>query len=309
MPIAIDEVFKKTLPFLIVGIPAIFAFIFIVVIMRVYSFKNRSRKNPLTENLLRSPGQTLLNQITDLQFKSMEIVFFWCFIPILVYAIFLNAILAQKSLVLLFSTMLVTILASLYGALKTYAALKHLANLRLAYDGELSVGQELNDLMFAGFRVFHDIKAKDFNIDHAIVGSSGVFAIETKTRSKRLDAKGADSVEVLYDGDSINFPHWKDTEILEQAKGNAQWLSEKLTKAVGEEVKVFPAVAIPGWFTKKTTNKRGPIVYNGKNPRAIFPKCGQNKPLAEDKIQRIAHQIEQLCRNVEPITFNQEKQP
>jgi len=308
MPIAIDVLIKKILPLLVVGIPAISMFIFIVIVIRVFFFKNRNRKNPLTENLFRSPGQTLLNQITDLQFKSMEIVFFWCFIPILVYAIFLNAILAQKSLVL-FLMILVTIIASLYGALRTYAALKRLADLRLAYDGELSVGQELNDLMFDGFRVFHDIKAKDFNIDHAIVGSSGVFAIETKTRSKRLDAKGADSVEVLYDGDSINFPHWKDTEILEQAKGNAQWLSEKLTEAVGEEVKVFPAVAIPGWFIIKTTKKYGPVVYNGKNPKAIFPKCGQNKPLAEDKIQRIAYQIEQLCRNVEPITFNQEKQP
>lgn len=206
--------------------------------------------------------------------------------------------------------MLITVLASLYGALRIYAALKRLADLRLAYDGELSVGQELNELMHDGYRVFHDIQAENFNIDHAIVGPAGVFAVETKTRSKKQDAKGADSVEVLYDGESINFPQWKkDTEILEQAKGNARWLSQKLTDAVGKQVDVFAAVAIPGWYTRKISKKYGPIVYNGENPRAIFPKCGRKDPLTAEKIQSIAYQIEQLCRNVKPVTFNQEKQP
>jgi len=55
-----------------------------------------------------------------------------------------------------------------------------------------------SELMLDGFRVFHDIKAKDFNIDHAIVGLSGVFAIETKTRSKRLNAKGAASASLEF---------------------------------------------------------------------------------------------------------------
>ncbi|MFZ3136378.1 MAG: nuclease-related domain-containing protein [Thermodesulfovibrionales bacterium] len=304
MPDAIDDILKKALPFLLGVAPTIFMLIFIIALGLIFSFKNRNRKNPLTQKLLRSPGQTLLALITELQFKIMEVFFLWCIIPPFAYMASLSAIAAQKSPTLLLLTMSIAILISLYGALKAYFILKRLADLRLAYDGELALGQELNELMLDGFRVYHDIQAEDFNIDHAVVGSSGVFAIETKTRSKKLQTKGAEAVEVLYDGDSINFPHWRDTKILEQARGNARWLEQRITAAVGDQVTVFPAVAIPGWYTKKTTNKSGPIVYNGKNPRAIFPKCGQDKPLTKEQINRIAYQIEQLCRNVAPITFS-----
>lgn len=304
MPDAIDDILKKTFPFLLVNTPAIFMLIFVITLGLIYSVKNRNRKNPLTQKLLRSPGETLLGLITELQFKVIEVVFLWCILPPLAYVISLNAIAAQKSAALLLAAISIAILISVYGALRAYFMLKRLADLRLAYDGELSVGQELNELMFDGFRVYHDIQAEDFNIDHAVVGPSGVFAIETKTRSKKLQAKGAEAVEVLYDGDSINFPHWRDTKILEQARGNALWLEQRLTAAVGDQVTVFPAVAIPGWYTKKITKKSGPIVYNGKNPRAIFPKCGHDKPLTDEQINRIAYQIEQLCRNVAPITFS-----
>jgi len=307
MPDTLTYILKKMLPVLIINTPALVVVIFILVLGLVYSFKNRNRKNPLTQKLLRSPGQALFDRITELQFKVLEVIVFWCIFPLVFYIALLNAITAQKSAALLYAAISIAVLASLYGTVRAYFVLKSLADLRLAYDGELSVGQELNELMLDGFRVYHDIQAENFNIDHAVVGPAGVFVIETKTRSKNPRAKGAAAVEVTYDGDSINFPKWRDTETLEQARRNAKWLEQRLTKAVGDPVAVFPAVAIPGWYTKKITNKPGPIVYNGGNPRAIFPKCGQDVLLTEEQIKRIAYQNEQLCRNVEPITFNSKK--
>lgn len=303
---AFDDILKKTLSFFLLVTPAIFMLISLSALGFIYSFKNRNRKNPLTQKLLRSPGQSLFDRITELQSKVMEIVFFWCIIPPLVYIAALGTIAAHKSTALLLSAMCLAILLSLYGALRAYFMLKHLADLRLAYDGELSVGQELNELMLDGFCVYHDIQAEGFNIDHVVVGKSGVFAIETKTRSKRRSASGAEAVEVLYDGDSIKFHNWRDIKILEQARAAAQWLERRITAAVGEQVIVFPAVAIPGWYTKRITKKSGPIVYNGKNPRAIFPKCGQSDTLSQEEINRIAYQIEQFCRNIDPTTFRKE---
>ncbi len=57
---------------------------------------------------------------------------------------------------------------------------------RLAYDGEVAVGQELQYL--TDHVAFHDFQAGTFNIDHILVGASGVYAVETKARSKP-DAK------------------------------------------------------------------------------------------------------------------------
>lgn len=47
--------------------------------------------------------------------------------------------------------------------------------------GEAKVGRELERLHAEGFHVFHDWDKGRGNVDHFIVGPSGVFAIETKT--------------------------------------------------------------------------------------------------------------------------------
>ncbi len=54
----------------------------------------------------------------------------------------------------------------------------------LGPDCEMAVGQELNNPMCAGYRVYNDVPAEGLNIDHVVVGRNGVFAVETKGRSK-----------------------------------------------------------------------------------------------------------------------------
>ena len=63
---------------------------------------------------------------------------------------------------------------------RSYYRLKKRRNLRLGYEGEIAVGQELNQLMLQGKHVYHDFPADKFNIDHIVVGRSGIFAVETK---------------------------------------------------------------------------------------------------------------------------------
>ena len=38
--------------------------------------------------------------------------------------------------------------------------------------------------------VYHDIQADQFNIDHVVVGPSGVFAVETKVPCEIMDGQG-----------------------------------------------------------------------------------------------------------------------
>mgnify|MGYP000447730379 CR=1 FL=1 len=44
------------------------------------------------------------------------------------------------------------------------------------------VAEALAPLTVDGCRIFHDVPAAAFNLDHVIVGPTGVFALETKTR-------------------------------------------------------------------------------------------------------------------------------
>lgn len=144
--------------------------------------------------------------------------------------------------------------------------------------------------------MYHDFPAEEFNIDHVVVGPSGVFAVETKGRAKLDKGRGTIDAQVIYDGKGLQFPDWSERKPLNQAKRQAVWLAKWLSSAIGEPVAVKPALALAGWFIKRT--QPGDVaVFNGKNP--FFLARPQGAPLAETMIKRIVHQVEQRCRDVE----------
>jgi hypothetical protein len=177
--------------------------------------------------------------------------------------------------------------------------LRERATYRLGLAGERVVGEMLNELQRDGCRVFHDFPADpEWNIDHIIVAPSGIYAVETKTRRKRDPARadGKDH-EVVYDGERIVFPTRPETRPLEQARSNAGWLSQWLTKAVGDPVVVEPIVTFPGWWV--TRRAKGDVrVLNPKEIRTVVTDA--KKPALDPKlIERVVFQLDQKCRDVE----------
>ncbi len=85
---------------------------------------------------------------------------------------------------------------------------------RLGYEGEIAVGQELNQLMRDGFYVYHDFFVDKFNIDHIVVGPSGVFAVETKARSKPTSDSPVPDYKVKYNGKCLQFPNGTDVRVI-----------------------------------------------------------------------------------------------
>jgi hypothetical protein len=80
-------------------------------------------------------------------------------------------------------------LVSILSAYRLWKAINLRRRIRLGFEGERHVGEALNQLMLVGYRVFHDFLITDKprsirNIDHIVIGSNGVFALETKTRRK-----------------------------------------------------------------------------------------------------------------------------
>jgi hypothetical protein len=178
--------------------------------------------------------------------------------------------------------------------------------LQLGYDAELAVGQELNHLMLRGCRVYHDFPAGRCNIDHVVIGPGGVIAVETKGRAKRDQGGGSAEAKVIVNGEYPRFPYFRDRNFVKQARRQAEWLEKWLSGAVGQAVTVRPALALPGWFVE-TVKASDVIVINGKNPFSLAnPKFTRNT-LSEERIQRIAHQLEQRCRDVEPVAYRKEK--
>lgn len=158
--------------------------------------------------------------------------------------------------------------------------------------------------MREGYFVFHDVhlnnSADDYNIDHVVIGASGVFAVETKGRSKLVQKGGKVEFKVKYDGTQLIFPNKVEIEPIEQAKRQAISLQKWLSAAVGESVEVKPVLAIPGWFTEG----RGEVaIINGKNSAGYF-NGARGQKLSDKLIIQIAHQLEQCSRNVKPQAYS-----
>jgi hypothetical protein len=253
------------------------------------------RKNPINMDLLRSPGESLREQIED---KKLDIDAYLTIIPVLPLLLYISYLQSSKSIFYSLVLSCSGVICIVIATYKLKNLIKIKTKLSLGYDAELSIGQELNTLMRDGYYVFHDIPAENYNIDHVVVGATGVFAVETKGRSKPIKKDGTSEFKVKYDGKQLNFPNWVETQPLEQAKRQANSLQKWLSNAVGEAVEVKPILAIPGWYIERTGNQ-GIIVINGKNPLSIFGKSNGSE-LNEKLIIQVAHQLDQRCRTVKP---------
>ncbi|TAL56191.1 MAG: NERD domain-containing protein, partial [Nanoarchaeota archaeon] len=268
------------IPSVILSASIVVAYIF----LRTYKLSRKGRRSPLTRQLLRSPGESLRTQIEDI---TADILFFLMLIfviPLLFYSIYLSEILSGKegglSIITLF-----TAAAIGFCMIKLWKMLKLRNLLFLGLDCELTVGQELNYLMLEGCRVYHDFPAEKFNIDHVVVGPRGVFAVETKGRAKPDKKMGREEAIVIYDGHTLNFPGWTETEPIVQARLQAEWLSKWLTSAVGEYISVQPVLSFPGWYVEQK-EKDDLIFLYGK---ATFLAQPLNiEALSKPLIQRIS---------------------
>jgi hypothetical protein len=185
---------------------------------------------------------------------------------------------------------------TLWSGTKAIVLVRKIWDYRLGFAGERVVGEELNQLLASGFRVFHDVPFDGFNIDHVVVGPLGVFAVETKTRRKPADLRGKEKATVEVFGDVLEFPHGREEKAVPQARLNAKTLGEWLTKATGETVIVSAIVTLPGWWV----NRRQVHDVNVLNPQEIkrsFPSRPRY-PLTPEQMQRIVHQLTERCRMI-----------
>jgi transcriptional regulator NrdR family protein len=62
---------------------------------------------------------------------------------------------------------------------------------------------------------------------------------------------------------------------------------------------VAPVLALPGWYVDR--KGRGDVlVFSGRELRKHLLRARTAQPIAAEQVQRIVHQVEQRCRNVQP---------
>lgn len=264
--------------------------------------KDRARrKSPLATEFLRSPGESLSDQLIELDGDILG----WVTLTMVVPLLLMCTHLAQSYLLGAPESMprwaflgIVFIGCISVGVYKLHQMAERKDTLRLGLDGERAIGEELNQLMRKGAIVFHDVPGEQFNVDHVVIAREGLFAVETKGYSKPVSDDAKAAARVQYDGARLTFPMFRTSKPLEQADRQAQWLAQWLSKATGSPVSAVPVLALPGWYVDQTGV--GPVrVYSGRQLSQLLSSRG-TKSLSEQDMQRIAYQVEQRCRNVRP---------
>ncbi|MHB9118731.1 MAG: nuclease-related domain-containing protein [Burkholderiales bacterium] len=285
----------------------VFALLFVLPVGVLHLWRARleaKRRSPLTRMLLRGPGESLRNELNETLDEAVIYMMLFPMLPLLLFALHISQSYfggEKESAFRLAIAVLAVVGSFAYNLFKTSSLLKRANKLRLGYEGEVAIAQELNQLMREGAYVFHDVPADGFNIDHVVVWPKGVFAIETKGRMKPKRDRGNEDARVVFDGQRLQFPGWSETAPLDQAARQAKWLAQWLSSAVGEPVGVRPVLALPGWFVDLKA-KSDVVIINGRNASGTFGKLFHTA-LSDEMTKRIAHQLEQRCRDVAPRHF------
>lgn len=245
---------------------------------------------PIREKLLRSPGETLRRNLEQLNEYLVYSVAVFLLVPMLFawQAPILTNVWALVFLVCLMG------LCALPGLL----VVRLHRNYALGLRAERAVGEELNQLMLDGCRVFHDYPANGTRtIDHVVVAPSGVYVIETWVQRKRGSSEGEETSEVIFDGKSLRFPGLTTTAPIQESRRCAAELAAQLTSALGEAVEVRPMLTMPGWWIKDRSTSDVAVL----NPKDIWQRIVTVGPpkLTAERIAHISHYLQQKCRDVE----------
>ncbi len=239
----------------------------------------KKKKSPLKTKPLRQAGESLAEELDDvIGTKIMPWISLILTFIVLAGFEWLRWWRKMPPQPVLFSILaLVAIVVSIW---RIWKSLKYGANLYLGRQGELIVSQCLDKLKYDGYRVLDDVIGDGFNVDHVLVGSGGVFAIETKTHSKpEGDAR------VVYDGKTLTVAgHTPDRNPIEQVTNASRHIRDILKTEV-PDIEVKPVLIYPGWYTEQP-RPTDVWVLN----ETAFPKWIKKEPrsLPDEKAARIS---------------------
>jgi len=159
--------------------------------------------------------------------------------------------------------------------------------------GERVTGEWLENLRALGCNIYHDIAQDVFNIDHAIIGPYGIFAIETKTPSK--PAKGSPLVE--FHGETVTINAFTpERDPIAQTKAAADRLRKILLGCTGREVKVTPVLLFVDWYVESYSRDNSIEVRNQQYFFKSFDRLHDPNILTQDDVNFLSRNFERYLR-------------
>jgi hypothetical protein len=267
--------FQNLLMHLIVpaGIVAAVAILWIIATAGLRYAMNRNRRGAvLKSSAIRCRAQDCLIQlkVTNNYLKYYKMGLF--IIPVLIVGAYLAAhhlAVTSGDWVEITGLAIFSLLLMLFIGLRLARIIGSRNMMRLVHESRLATRRVLDPLLKEKYRVFHDVAGDQFSIDHLVVGPKGVFAIQTHARPVSANKQSPDDPVVTYNGRELFFPKGSDHGIVENARMNAEKLSQWLTGQTEEPVAVRAIISLPGWTVRRTSSEGMPII-NPKQFASLF---------------------------------------
>lgn len=250
-------------------------------------------KSPLKDNPLHNPAESLDKEIDKVINEEALLYLLVCgFFVLLTFLEWYRWALDAKPNPIALSIM--TLIVVPYCTYRIFNVRKRVKRLRLGRDGEKAVGQHLESLRESSAKVFHDIPAQTFNLDHVVIAKSGIYVIETKTYSK--PESGAP--KIIFDGQKLklNTGITTDKPVI-QVQAACSWLGELLKQSTGRSFPVKPVIVFPGWFIEPTSEAKSSEVWV-LNPKGL-PTFINNSAdrLNTDEVSMAAYHLSRYVRS------------
>jgi hypothetical protein len=163
-------------------------------------------------------------------------------------------------------------------------------NLNRGERGEIKVAEVLEELRCLGYRPFHGLSYRHYDIDHVVVGPAGVFVIETKFRS------GHGEIE-FRDGDGLFVGDRKQKDDpLKQARSNARDVNRLLKEYCRRYFWVTPVVVFVGdWKIKNNWQTTEARVFTPDRLLSYFEEL--QPTLVKSEIEMIASHLDRSVKS------------
>ena len=153
-----------------------------------------------------------------------------------------------------------------FCTLRITKARKDIRMLAQGEKGERRISELLRPLRAKNYVTFDDLITSQGNVDHAVVGPGGVFAIETKA----YNVFGAGRASVREDGRLMLNANEAIGDPLKQARSSAALVSEELERHLRRKFWVEPVLILPGWKVDEPTHETRVTVLSDKTIAEFF---------------------------------------
>lgn len=234
--------------------------------MSVSAWKSdpQPRRSTFKTRPLRLPGQSTDDRITSLhEHVDDYLTYALCFLVIAWYQWF-QWLIERPIHPIVFTFAAIAVIG--FSVVRIRALKSNIRNLQMGNEGERIVADVLAPLREKGYRVLHDIPGPGFNLDHVLVGPAGVFAVETKARTKPAQGRAT----IIHDGNMLRIENGRPfDEPLNQVRAQARWLADLLNDGrQGTNFAVRPVVVFPEWFVDRQESAAKSDVWV-LNPKAL----------------------------------------